>query len=802
MRIAAAILGVLGGPAQDPDLIEGVFYRDDAAARAVWVPMRGTAPVSVVEKDGRRALRMPCRFEDTGVERASWDRSVRLDLSFASGLIFDCYCPDPGPVSHFSFYLQSGNGWYATSFAPAERGRWCTVRIEKEDTGIEGTPAGWGQIRTIRISAWRGAGRDTEFYIANLRVSGRDARIALVRADSVARTSPGEAGSVRTYTQSVAQCLKDLGLSCVVLSDLDVTPEALQGRRLVVLPHNPSMPPAAAAALAGFLRGGGKLLSFYSLPPAPVAEAAGFESVGYVKEKFPGFFASMRFVDPRPPGMPSSVPQRSWNIVEARPAAGRGRVAAAWHDKDGNPTGHAAVVQTDAGFHVAHVLLPEDLEVKRRMLLAMAGHFSPEVWREAAQAGVDRAGRIGTYADFEEARKAVAGEAGGRAEVLALLEKASALRTEALGLAAAGRYAESLDRSEQAGGLMLDAYARAQKPLPGEHRAFWCHTAYGAGGLEWEDAIRLLAENGFTAVIPNMLWGGSADYESAVLPVSPEVRQRGDPLAKCLAACRRHGVQCHVWKVNWNMGGRAPREFRDRMKREGRTQVSFEGTPNDGWLCPTHPENRKLEREAMVEVAARYAVDGIHFDYIRYPGREGCFCPGCRERFEAAIGRKVSRWPADVRADRDLEARWLDFRRAAITALVEEVHREARRVRPGIRISAAVFPNWPVDRDSVGQDWKLWCEKGFLDFVCPMDYTPHNSTFEALVSQQLVWAGKVPCYPGIGLSCWNPPDDAVRLMEKIRITRKLKTGGFTVFDLSPSATRRVLELCGRGITRN
>ena len=27
-------------------------------------------------------------------------------------------------------------------------------------------------------------------------------------------------------------------------------------------------------------------------------------------------------------------------------------------------------------------------------------------------------------------------------------------------------------------------------------------------------------------------------------------------------------------------------------------------------------------------------VDGIHFDYIRYPGPDHCFCAPCRERFE------------------------------------------------------------------------------------------------------------------------------------------------------------------------
>ncbi len=800
VRVAAAFLLAAGfATAQDRDLIDGFSYPDDAAARAAWSPMGGTAPVSVVEKEGRRALRMPCNFRGTTIERASWDRRLRLDLSSARGVRFDCLCPDPGPVSHFSFYMQSGGGWYSASFAPAEKGRWCTVLIDKEDTGIEGSPAGWGRIGTVRVSAWRGADRDAELYISNFRAVGRDARVAIVRADSLSKG--GEADSARTYAQSVARCLKDLGVSYVVLGDLDVSAETLRGRRLVILPHNPSVPPAAAAAVADFVRGGGKLISFYSIPAPPIAGAAGIEPGPYVREKFQGFFASMRFADPLPAGMPPSVGQRSWNIVDAKPAPGRGRVAAYWHDKEGNLTGHAAVIQTDAAFHVTHVLVPDDLPAKRRMILAMVGHFAPEIWREAADAAAERAGRIGSYAGFEEARKAIAGWARGDREALADLEDAARRRSEAAGLAAQGRFQESIAKAEEAQRSVLLAFCRAQKPERGEHRAFWCHTAHGAGGLDWEAAVRHLAENGFTAVIPNMLWGGSADYESSVLPVSAEARQKGDAVAKCLAACRKYGIQCHVWKVNWNTGGRAPREFIEKMKREGRTQVSFDGSANDHWLCPSHPLNRRLERDAMVEVAAKYPVDGIHFDYIRYPGRNGCFCQGCRERFEAAIGDKVGRWPADLRSDKALEAKWLDFRRDQITALVAEVHQAARKARPGIKISAAVWPNWAVDRDSIGQDWKLWCERGYLDFVCPMDYTPHNSVFESLVSQQVQWAGRVPCYPGIGLSCWTPPDDVVGLVEKILITRRLRTGGFTVFDYSPEATRRVVELCGLGITR-
>jgi uncharacterized lipoprotein YddW (UPF0748 family) len=286
-----------------------------------------------------------------------------------------------------------------------------------------------------------------------------------------------------------------------------------------------------------------------------------------------------------------------------------------------------------------------------------------------------------------------------------------------------------------------------------------------------------------------------------VLPVAPEVAEKGDQIALCAAACRRHGVECHVWKVNWNMSHRAPGPFAEQMRSEKRTQVGFDGKSHPRWLCPSHPENQKLEIESMVEVATKYDVAGVHFDYIRYPGPSYCFCGGCRQRFEQAIGRRVAKWPADCRNDDTVRQRWLDWRRSHITKIVATVAERVRKAKPKVKLSAAVFRNWPVDRDKVGQDWRLWCERGYLDFVCPMDYTPSNLDFEGKVARQLEWAGRVPCYPGIGLSVWGSPRDVVKLIEQIRITRRLRTGGFTIFNYAEPEARRIVPLCGEGVTR-
>lgn len=201
----------------------------------------------------------------------------------------------------------------------------------------------------------------------------------------------------------------------------------------------------------------------------------------------------------------------------------------------------------------------------------------------------------------------------------------------------------------------------------------------------------------------------------------------------------------------------------------------------------------------MLEVLRKYAVDGVHFDYIRYPDNDACFCAGCQARFEARLGRKLEGWPQVTRRDAAVREAWQAFRRENISAVVRRVAEGARVVRPGAQVSAAVFRNWRLDRDSVGQDWGMWCEMGWLDFVCPMNYFDSDALFSSTIATQKEWAHNVPLYPGIGLSCWKDTRDAAKLAAQIGIVRGLGLGGFTVFDYGSNA-EEVLPLLRLGVT--
>ncbi len=781
--------------------IDACDYADTAAVQTAWVAKWGTAPAERISVGQRSVVKLPFVFAGNRLPRASWDRDVRLDLGDADGLRFQFHCPDPSAVSHFTCYLRSGAGWFAVPFQPPDDPGWGLVEIRKSEAEIEDSPDGWGKIDGLRISAWRAADTNGAFMIANLGRLGGDAPIAIIRGDSASSLAPDEARSVTEYTRSVALRLRELGLEHDIISDRDLTPQRLAARHVVILPHNPTMPDSVVECLARYLQAGGNLICFYTLPAA-LTPSTGIGQGRYIAPGRTGRFTTIRATDDGGlVGQPAAVAQRSWNINQGLPIPGRSRPVAFWYDAAGSNTTEAAIVLSSNCIFMTHVLTDEDPAAKRKLLLAMVGHWIPDAVRETARRRIARLDVFGPYVAPGQAASDLQSHTALNARASAHLAAAGAGRADAEAHLAAGRFDEALDAADRARRELIEAWCATLSPTAGEHRAFWCHSAFGVEGMTWEAAARRLAENGFTAILPNMLWGGVAYYDSRVLPAAPEVARRGDQIRACLAACRTNGLECHVWKVNWNMGWNAPADFRQRMKSEGRTQVGFNGKPEDDWLCPSHPANRQLEIDSMLEVATRYAVDGLHFDYIRYPDADHCFCAGCRERFEKELGAPVADWPGGVLNDAPMRARWFDFRRANITRVVRAVSEGARRIRPGIKISAAVFANWPVDRDGVGQDWKAWCEAGYLDFVCPMDYTPGNARFESWVRQQRAWAGAVPCYPGIGLSTWSESDPICRLAAQVAITRKLGTGGFTVFNYGAPEAADIVPLCGAGLTR-
>jgi uncharacterized lipoprotein YddW (UPF0748 family) len=767
--------------------LDAFDYRTTADARQAWAASDGTPKVTAVTEAGCPAIQLIAPFAaDARLPRTVLDRRASLDLANAGRFTLTLHVAEPQAVGYVSLYFRSGKGWYAAGVGLDKPG-WQTIEFPKSSFNVEEQPAGWRKIDGIRISFWRGQAKDATIQLRRLAAGWRD--LALVLPSS--HKHDGEEAAVRETAGNMTQMLADLGLGSDTIEDADVVRGGLGERRVAILAYHPRLDDAPADALARFVQSGGKLLACYSLPQR-LARTLGFDRLQYVGQKEAGQFAEMRFQADDVAGLPKSVRQASWNITAAQPAGNNARVIGRWFDKAGQPTGLPALLLSDRGAFLTHILLSDDRAGKEQLLAAILGRLDPSLWPAMAESQLAQARRVGHCENLDALERFV--RASKLPGAVSRLEAGTALTGTAQQDLERKLYPQAIEIARQAHEGLAAAYLRAQPSPRREGRGFWNHSGTGAYPGDWERTAKELSRGGFNMVFPNMLWAGVAHYPSDVLPRSETFARWGDQVAQCVAAAHAHGIEVHVWKVNHNLST-APREFVERMRRAGRLQVTVAGKPED-WLCPSNPENLKLEVASMLEVAAKYDVDGLHFDYIRYPDRECCYCDGCRRRFEAFSGVRVAHWPDDCYRG-PLRERYEQWRCDQITRLVKTVHDEAKKLKPGIKISAAVFGSYPDCRRSVGQDWVAWVRAGYLDFVCPMDYADTDPPFIDLVTRQLKLVdGRIPLYPGIGAWRLGPAD---RVASQIHEARQLGASGFTLFNLDAGAAQTLLPAMALGV---
>ncbi len=787
---SAEELGRASAGFQD-EVIETFVYAADSEAQAAWRPDERSQPVRRAEADGIACLEIRLPFAaDAQRARSVHDRDVRLDLSSAGVFLLEAAVDHPEAVGSVSLYFRSGQGWYAGSGRVTQSQR-SVLRFPKSQFRTEGDPAGWNQVEGIRIAFWRGRDVDASARLFSLTARRHD--IALLVPSQKRHGTKPEYRTAEETGRRVADFLEALGLGTDWLEDDAVDEGALAGHPLIIVPYHPFLDEQATEALLSAMRNGGKGFFFYQVPSA-IYEYLGVGGARYTAQRKEGQFAEIRFEPSAVPDLPPSVRQSSWNITDVRPVSDDARVIGWWYDREGNAAERAALTISPRGAFFSHILLSSDAANKQMMLAAVLGYLRPELRDVMLRTAVERAGKIGHLDGISALEDWVSRHAAGDAAARQALKEGKEL------LATAQEAPPSQPRLamvRKARERLTAAYLAAQDSPAVEGRAYWNHSGLGAYPGDWERTAKELKAAGFNMVLPNMLWGGTAHYPSDLLPHSSTLEQYGDQIEQCVRACHAHGIEVHVWKVNFNLST-APEQFAAAMREAGRTQVDPEGDPI-GWLCPSHPENRQLELESMLEVATKYPVDGLHFDYIRYPGPNGCYCDGCRRRFQSETGLPVEHWPQDCYSG-SLKERYRQWRCEQITRLVAAVAREAKSLRPELKISAAVFGDYPSCRDSVGQDWVQWIDAGYLDFVCPMDYTNDDARFVSLVRRQRdLPQRRIPLYPGIG--AWQMPGED-QVIGQIVLARELGADGFTIFNLQPDSTVTTLPAVAVGVGRN
>jgi uncharacterized lipoprotein YddW (UPF0748 family) len=326
----------------------------------------------------------------------------------------------------------------------------------------------------------------------------------------------------------------------------------------------------------------------------------------------------------------------------------------------------------------------------------------------------------------------------------------------------------------------------------GEIRGVWVSDTTK---LDWDNATENLRRAGFNTIYANLASGGAAFYpNSHVLP--SVAHEATDPVARGIDLAHERGLAVNAKQIVTFMY-KAPPSFQRELVAQNRVMRGPDGRPvtQSGftWLCPSVPANRALIESSVAEIVKKYPVDGIQFDYIRFCEQPCCFCDNCRREFEQSIGTRVRHWPADV-LEGPYVTRFNQWRQREISEWIQELSTRARLARPGLSVSAAVFPDLNRAREEKAQDWKLWLDRGYVDYVCTMTYTPDLRDFESKIRREQVWASQRNKVV-VGIGSWKF-DRMSQLTAQINATRLLGAPGFVLFSYDDSAARNFLPVLG------
>jgi len=339
-----------------------------------------------------------------------------------------------------------------------------------------------------------------------------------------------------------------------------------------------------------------------------------------------------------------------------------------------------------------------------------------------------------------------------------------------------------------------------------------------------EESVRLMVERadeaGINTLIVQVRGRADAFYASSLEPRAESMRAPSDVdlLALTVDLAHARGIAVHAWVNTHLVWGPAPppedpshlvnanpdwlavprrlskelagvdpfdRRFFERLVEDARANPrTVEGI----YTSPSHPAVQNRVHAVWLDLATRYDLDGIHFDYIRYPSAEYDYSVGALERFRLwtrsvltseRFGELDAMYVSDLYAFVDGEpGLWADFRRHHVTRLVERIYEDVKAVRPRLVVSAAVVPDVEVAFGDRFQDWTGWLERGIVDVAVPMAYTPDVERFEGLLRRARAEAGQgARLWAGIG-AYMNSADDTIRMID---VARAVDAGGVVIF---------------------
>lgn len=197
-----------------------------------------------------------------------------------------------------------------------------------------------------------------------------------------------------------------------------------------------------------------------------------------------------------------------------------------------------------------------------------------------------------------------------------------------------------------------------------------------------------------------------------------------DPFALFIEKAQSQGIEVHAWLNLLSLSVNRDSVFLKKYGPDILTQnlqrkrkLEDYKIDNQYFLEPGDPRVRADLSVIVEEILLTYPkLDGIQFDYIRYPDVSPYYgyTKINMSRFKQATGlRKIV----------DKSQVWQDWKRAQVTELLTLLVQKVHSLRPAMRVSTTGCMPYSRAYHEAFQDWPAWVNSGLVDFVTVMNYS-------------------------------------------------------------------------------
>lgn len=334
-----------------------------------------------------------------------------------------------------------------------------------------------------------------------------------------------------------------------------------------------------------------------------------------------------------------------------------------------------------------------------------------------------------------------------------------------------------------------------------EGRAIWVTRGDYRTPNDVKKIIKNCADYNFNQILFQVRGNGTVFYKSQIEPWAYELTSQTpqttgkdpgwNPLQLAIEEAHKRGIQLHAYMnvfPGWRSQKYPPKEAKQlwtehpdwfMVDKKGNKMIPRDKSVDkkfDTWysfINPANPEVQKYVTELFLEIVKNYDIDGIHYDYVRFPGEIDDFSYDkiSLERFKAETGKTPDSDPSE----------WNKWRGKQITTIVRSINQNAKKIKPNLIFSAAVVGDYDRALTRYFQPSREWMKEGILDIAMPMLYRQDLEEYENFIKDLKKNSSGKFVYPGIGGHLKKTGEEIAKYIEA---ARELGADGNAIFAYS------------------